>query len=463
MKSHGEESFYDSKKRKLNIKKMTKTENSFQTSESLLDVPRKSTALKSQENTQHEVDRRMFMRTGLLALASSPAMVMADESIKNDFPTWSTTPGKGLNEYGQPSKFEAATKKGIARAYGDLAPGTGSARTPIEKLEGIITPSGLHFDRSHNGTPDIDPKLHQLSIFGLVDRPLNFSVENLLRYPMISRTYFVECAGNSAANIIAPQPIQATAGTLHGLISCSDWTGIPLSVLLKEAGVNPSGKWVLAEGADAAGMSRSFPIEKAMDNAMIALYQNGEKIRPEQGYPMRLLLPGWEGNMNVKWLRSLKITAVPTHTKDETSKYTDPLPDGKARQFTFELGVKSIITKPSGLMKLPSKGFYEISGIAWSGAGKVARVEISTNGGKDWFDAVIDGPNQPYCLVRFRAPWNWNGDAAFLQSRAIDEKGNVQPTRAAYKANNAIDGRYHNNTIVTWSVLPDGSVQNAYL
>ncbi len=419
--------------------------------------------IKTSETPNKELDRRKFMQTSFLALATTPVMALADESVKNDFPAWSTTLGKGLNEYGQPSKFEAGTKRGIAKAYGDLAPGTGSARTPIEKLEGIITPSGLHFDRSHNGTPEIDPSKHQLSIYGLVDKPLNFSVENLLRYPMISRTYFVECAGNSAANIIAPQPIQATAGTLHGLISCSDWTGIPLSVLLKEAGVNPAGKWIVAEGADAAGMSRSFPMEKAMDNAMIALYQNGERVRPEQGYPMRLLLPGWEGNMNVKWLRSLKVTAGPTHTKDETSKYTDPLPNGKARQFTFELGVKSIITKPSGMMKLPSKGLYEISGIAWSGAGKVARVELSTNGGKDWFDAELDGPSQAFCLVRFRAPWTWNGEPAFLQSRAIDEHGNVQPTRAAYKANNAVDGRYHNNTIVTWAVLADGSVQNAYL
>jgi sulfane dehydrogenase subunit SoxC len=448
---------------KMKITKLS-THKDQSLTENLLDEPIfSSNSHKFPENPKRELDRRKFMQTSLLALASSPAMVMADESIKNDFPAWSTTPGKGLNEYGQPSKFEATTKRGIAKAYGDLAPGTGSARTPIEKLEGIITPSGLHFDRSHNGTPDIDPTKHQLSIHGLVDRPLNFSIENLLRYPMISRTYFVECAGNSAVNIIAPKPVQATAGTLHGLISCSDWTGIPLSVLLREAGVNPSGKWVLAEGADAPGMSRSFPIEKAMDNALIALYQNGEKIRPEQGYPMRLLLPGWEGNMNVKWLRSLKITAEPTHTKDETSKYTDPLPNGKARQFTFELGVKSIITKPSGLMKLPSKGFYEISGIAWSGAGKVARVEISTNGGKDWFDAMIDGPNHAFSLVRFRAPWNWNGEPAFLQSRAIDERGNIQPTRAAYKANNAVDGRYHNNTIVTWAVQADGSVQNAYL
>ena len=412
--------------------------------------------------------RRSFLKGGLEAmgvatLASTPAIALANESIQSDFPTWSTTMGKGLNDYGQPAKYESNVKRGIAKAYGDLAPGTGSARTPLESLEGIITPSGLHFDRSHNGTPDIDPKLHQLSIHGLVKKPLNFSVSDLLRYPMISRTYFIECAGNSSANIIAPNPIQGTAGALHGLISCSDWTGIPLATLLNEAGIDAKGKWILAEGADSSGMSRSFPIEKGFENALIALYQNGEKIRPEQGYPMRLLLPGWEGNMNVKWLRSLKITANPMHTKDETSKYTDPLANGLARQFTFELGVKSVITKPSGTMKLPQPGLYEISGIAWSGAGKIAKVEVSEDGGKIWRDAILDGVSQPFCLTRFRAPLQWNGTPLFLQSRAIDEKGNIQPTREIYKANNAIDGRYHNNTIITWAINQEGVVSNAYL
>ena len=413
-------------------------------------------------------NRRSFLKGGFEAmgvatLASTSAIAIANESIQSDFPLWSTTMGKALNDYGQPSKYESNVKRGIARAYGDLAPGTGSSRTPIESLEGIITPNGLHFDRSHNGTPDIDPKLHQLSIHGLVKKPLNFSIDNLLRYPMTSHTYFIECAGNSAQNIISPNPIQGTAGALNGLISCSDWTGIPLATLLNEAEVNIKGKWILAEGADSSGMSRSFPIEKGFENALIALYQNGERIRPEQGYPMRLLLPGWEGTMNVKWLRSLKITANPTHTKDETSKYTDPLANGLARQFTFEIGVKSVITKPSGTMKLPEPGLYEISGIAWSGAGKIIKVEVSEDGGNTWRDAALDGISLPFCLTRFRAPLKWKGTPLFLQSRAIDEKGNIQPTRAVYKANNAIDARYHNNTIITWEIKQDGVVANAYL
>ena len=413
-------------------------------------------------------ERRNFLRGGvkaasLVAVASASPMVQAQESVQKDFPAWSITPGKGFSEYGQPSTFEFNTKRTIAKAYGDLAPGTGSTRTPIEKLEGIITPSGLHFERSHNGSPAIIPKEYVLTIHGLVKQALNFSIENLLRYPLKTRTYFIECAGNSAQNILAPQPVQATAGSLHGLISCSDWTGIPLSILLEEAGLDSKAKWVLAEGADAAAMSRSVPLEKILDDAMIALYQNGERLRPEQGYPARLLLPGWEGNMNVKWLRGLKVTSTPTHTKDETSKYTDPMSNGMARQFTFEMGVKSIITNPSATMKLPIPGLYQISGIAWSGAGRILRVEISSDGGKNWFNATLDGESQPHSLVRFRAPWNWKGSPAFLQSRATDEKGHVQPTRAVYKANNSVDGRYHNNTNVTWAVETDGSVKNAYL
>jgi sulfane dehydrogenase subunit SoxC len=435
---------------------------------SLKTIEKQTSADQEDKTPNISSPRRLFFKkgldaAGLVALAGTSTLSQAQSSVQKDFPNWSTVPGKGLNEYGTPSPHEASTKRGIAKAYGELSQGTGSTRTPLEKLEGIITPSGLHFERSHNGVPDINPKEFALTVHGLVKEALNFSIENLLRYPMKTRTYFIECAGNSAQNILAPQPIQGTAGSLHGLISCSDWTGIPLSVLLEESGLDPKGRWVLAEGADAASMSRSIPIEKCLDDAMIALYQNGERLRPEQGYPARLLLPGWEGNMNVKWLRSLKVTSSPTHTKDETSKYTDPMSNGLARQFTFEMGVKSIITNPSGTMKLPRPGLVQISGIAWSGAGRIARVELSSDGGNTWFDASLEGANTPHSLVRFRAPWNWKGERALLQSRAIDEKGQIQPTRKAYKANNAVDGRYHNNTIVTWAVETDGSVKNVYL
>jgi sulfane dehydrogenase subunit SoxC len=278
---------------------------------------------------------------------------------------------------------------------------------------------------------------------------------------MISRTHFIECAGNSGANA-RPKPVQGTAGALHGLASTSEWTGIPLSLLLNEAGMEPDARWILAEGADAAVMSRSVPLSKAMDDAMVALYQNGERVRPEQGYPMRLLLPGWEGNMNVKWLRRIKVTDGPTHTKDETSKYSDLQPDGKARQFTFELGVKSIITFPSFGHKLDRRGWYELTGIAWSGAGRISKVEVSADGGTNWREAALQGPIMSKSFTRFRLPWDWNGTPAMLQSRATDEKGNVQPTREAFVSQYVVGMNYHNHYIQTWAIAADGSISNVY-
>jgi sulfane dehydrogenase subunit SoxC len=227
----------------------------------------------------------------------------------------------------------------------------------------------LHFERHHNGVPDIDPAKHELFIHGMVKQPLAFSLEALMRYPMETRVYFVECAGNSGA-FSSPQPPQVTSGELNGLLSCSEWTGVRLSILLADVGIAKEAKWIIAEGADAAAMSRSIPLEKCMDDAMIALYQNGEAIRPEQGFPMRLLLPGFEGNMNVKWLRRLNVVDAPVNARDETSHYTELMPGGKARQFMFLQGAKSAIIKPSFGMTMKGPGLYEISGLAWSGAGR---------------------------------------------------------------------------------------------
>ena len=374
---------------------------------------------------------------------------------------WERVYGSAFTGYGQPSRFERPIVRHFLRPYGDLAPGTGGSLTPIESLEGIITPSSLHMVRSHSGTPDIDPKQHQLLLHGLVARPLAFSLESLSRYPMTTRTYFIECSGNSLRATL-PKPVQMPAGAIHGMISCSEWTGIPLRILLEEAGLQPNAKWLLAEGADSAHMSRSIPLEKALDDAMIALFQNGERLRPEQGYPLRLLLPGWEGNTNVKWLRRLKVTEGPTHTRDETSKYTDLLPDGRALQFTFEMGVKSVIAKPSSTMSLPGPGFYEISGLAWSGAGRISRVEVSVDGGSTWLDAALTGEKNTKCLVRFRLPWQWDGHPAVLQSRATDEKGRMQPARTELSARYAPVNIFHHNAIVSWAVSRDGSVTHVY-
>jgi sulfane dehydrogenase subunit SoxC len=415
-------------------------------------------------NTATALDRRRFLKQGA-ALASGAASVgLAQGAAAQGLAggPWERVYGAGFTGYGQPSRFEQPVQRYIGKPYGELAPGTGATLAPIEALEGIITPSGLHNIRSHSGTPDIDPKQHQLLLHGLVARPLKFSVDALSSYPMTTRIYFLECAGNSN-RALAPQPAQVPAGAIHGNMSCSEWTGVPLRMLLEEAGLPPQAKWILAEGADSAHMSRSIPIEKALDDALIALYQNGERLRPEQGYPVRLLLPGWEGNMSVKWLRRIKATEEPTHTKDETSKYTDLQPDGRARQFTFEMGVKSVITKPSSTMTLPRTGFYEISGLAWSGAGRIRRVEVSVDGGASWTEAALYGEERPKALVRFRLPWEWTGQAAVLQSRATDEKGQVQPARKAWLAQYSPGNIYHNHSIVSWAVGADGSVKNVYV
>jgi sulfane dehydrogenase subunit SoxC len=407
--------------------------------------------------------RRRFLAQGAALAGGAASSTLAPPSTAQELAAqpWERVYGAGFTGYGQPSRFEAPVQRHLVRPYGDLAPGSGAAFAPLESLEGIITPSSLHNIRSHSGTPEIDPKEHRLLIHGLVARPLMFTVESLLRYPMTTRTHFVECSGNSSRALV-PQPAQVPVGAIHGNMSCSEWTGIPLRILLEEAGAASSAKWLLAEGADSAHMSRSIPIEKAFDDALVALYQNGERLRPEQGYPVRLLLPGWEGNMSVKWLRRIKATEEPTHTKDETSKYTDPLPDGRALQFTFEMGVKSVITRPSSTMALPRPGLYEISGLAWSGAGRIRQVEVSTDGGTTWAAASLQGEERPKSFVRFRLPWEWTGKSALLQSRATDEKGRVQPTRKDWSARYAPDMRYHNNAMASWAVAADGKVTHVY-
>lgn len=407
--------------------------------------------------------RRFLTQSASVAgtLATAGVATSATTAAAQEVPAWMKAPGTPMRAYGAPSSYEKAVQRPAASGYATVSPGTGSSRTPHQSLEGTITPSGLHFERHHNGVPDIDPAKHELLIHGLVNRPLIFNLATLSRYPMISRTHFVECAGNSGGNSAATPP-QGTAGAIHGLASVSEWTGVPLSLLLNEAGLAAGAQWVLAEGADSAAMTRSVPLTKIMDDAMVALYQNGERVRPEQGYPMRLLLPGWEGNMNVKWLRRIKVTDGPVHTKDETSKYSDLQPDGKARQFTFELGVKSVITFPSFGTKLDRRGLYELTGIAWSGAGRISRVEISEDAGKTWRDANLQGPIYSKSFTRFRLPWEWNGNAVVLQSRAIDEKGNAQPTRAAFTSQYVAGMNYHNHYIQSWAIAADGSISNVY-
>jgi len=401
--------------------------------------------------------RRAFL-TGSVAVAGGLSFMTAS-AAPPDTPDWMKTPGQGVHGYGSRSRFEESVVRTAQPSPG--APGTGASRTPLERLEGIITPSALHFERHHNGIPDIDPRAHRLLIHGLVERPLSFDLESLSRYPLVSRIQFLECSGNSRA-LAAPEPAQQTAGVLHGLLSCSEWAGVPLGLLLEEAGLKPEGRWVLAEGADAAVMTRSIPMSKVMDDAIVAIYQNGEHLRPSNGYPMRLFLPGWEGNASVKWLHRIKVTAGPTMTRDETSKYSDLYPDGHATLFTFPMGVKSTITSPSGGQSMRGPGLYQISGLAWSGAGRIRRVEVSADAGRSWGEAELAEPVLSKALVRFRMPWRWDGRPVVLQSRAIDETGAVQPTRSALLAERGANYGYHVHAIQSWMVDERGEVSNVY-
>jgi sulfane dehydrogenase subunit SoxC len=370
-------------------------------------------------------------------------------------------PGAPHRPYGAPSHHEVRVQRTLHTSYPGIAPGAGVSFTPLEALAGMLTPAGLHFERHHSGVPAIDPAGHRLLIHGLVERSLVFSIDDLLRYPMSSRLCFLECSGNSLQGAQGV-PADAPCGVLHGLVSCSEWTGVPLAALLDEAGVEPAGRWLLFEGADAAAMTRSLPLELALRGGMLALYQNGERLRPEQGYPVRLLLPGLEGNLSVKWLRRVEVTEGPTHTRDETAKYTDLMRDGRARQFTFPMAVKSVITRPSPGVSLAGPGFYEISGLAWSGAGRIARVEVSADGGGSWLDAELQAPVLSQCLTRFRIPWDYRGQPALLMSRATDAHGERQPTRASWLEGRGRGLQYHYNAIQAWQVGSDGRLRNVH-
>ncbi|WP_281967697.1 sulfite dehydrogenase [Roseovarius nanhaiticus] len=358
--------------------------------------------------------------------------------------------------YGSRSQFENEVRWRYPTASIDSS----WSMTPLASGRGMITPSGLHFERHHAGIPTIDPQTHELILHGMVDQPLRFTMDDLKRLPSVSKLHFIECSGNGLTEWAKPT-LKTVQGT-HGLTSTSEWTGVRLSTVLEMAGVQDGAAWILAEGADAAVMTRSVPIDKAMDDAILAYAQNGEAIRPEQGYPLRLLLPGYEGNTHIKWLRRLEVSDKPFMTREETSKYTDLMPDGTARQFSLEMEAKSVITFPSGAMKLPRPGYYEVTGIAWSGRGKIAKVEVSADGGETWQEASLDSPVLDKCHTRFRLPWTWTGEEAVLQSRAVDETGYVQPTLEQLVEVRGLKSVYHLNAIQSWHIAPDGEVHNVH-
>ncbi|MBS1240679.1 MAG: molybdopterin-binding protein [Gemmatimonadetes bacterium] len=333
----------------------------------------------------------------------------------------------------------------------------GNSLTPLQDLTGTITPSDLHFERHHAGVPMIDPERHELIIHGLVERPTVFTLEDLKRFPSVTRQHFIECSGNGRASYRDPKP-DMTPQKVYGLTANSEWTGVPVAQLFREVGVRPEATWFLAEGGDACLMNRSVPVAKGWDDALVVWAQNGEPIRPEQGFPLRLLLPGYEGNINVKWLRRLELGTAPWMTRWETSKYTDVLADGTAREFSLVMDAGSIITSPAFPRVLKDKGWWPITGLAWTGRGRIARVEVSTDGGKNWSEAELHGPVLPNAHTRFSMMWEWDGRETVLLSRAIDETGYVQPTRKELLAVRSIGTDYHFNQIKGWRVQRDGTI-----
>jgi sulfane dehydrogenase subunit SoxC len=395
----------------------------------------------------HRIGRRQFIALGAAGLGALTLRPAAAREL-----------GDPRRPFGERSPFEEAP-----RSFGaSVTPGTGSSRTPLQNLYGTITPSALHFERHHSGVPKIDPNVHELLLDGLVERPLVFTLENHRRFPSVSRVHFIECAGNSGREHEG-RPGE-TVQRSHGLFSNSEWTGVPLKNVLEEAGIKPKARWIVAEGADASKMSRSIPLDKALDDVLVAYGQNGEALRPEQGYPLRLVVPGWEGNINIKWLGRIMVTDEPFMTREEAAIYTDLMPDGKARWFTFVMEAKSVITRPSGEQVLEGRGWHEISGLAWSGRGRISRVEVSTDDGKTWTDAQLNGLLVPKAATRFSMLWKWDGGDAVLQSRCTDETGYVQPTREQLISVRGLDagpdGFNHYNGIKSWFVYRDGKVSH---
>ena len=417
-------------------------------------------------NPAHPIDRRKFLRAAGLAGAALPGMttLAAAEAAKpdpliTDVQDWQRYLGDGVDKrpYGSPSKFE----KHVVRRdvpWLTASPESSVNFTPLHELDGIITPSGLCFERHHSGIAEINPADHRLMINGLVERPLVFTMDDIKRMPRVNRICFLECAANSGMEWRGAQlnGCQFTHGMVHNVM----YTGVTLKTLLDEAGLKPNAKWLMLEGADAAGMNRSLPVEKALSDVILAFAMNGEALRPEQGYPLRAVIPGWEGNLWVKWLRRIEAGDKPWQAREETSKYTDLLADGRSRRYTFIMDAKSVVTNPSPQAPLKFKGRNVLSGLAWSGRGTIKRVDVSIDGGQNWQTARIDGPVLDKSLTRFYVDFDWNGQEMMIQSRAMDSSGYVQPTKEELRKVRGVNSIYHNNGIQTWLVRSNGETEN---
>lgn len=413
--------------------------------------------------------RRGFLRNSFLAAMAAGASATAASAFAQapkgdpnilEKQTWQTTLGQPVaaKPYGMPSKYEANLQRrespGLTRVSAASV-----AFAPLQGLFGIITPNGLHFERHHQGWYDIDPAKHRLMINGLVKQDMVFTMEDLMRLPSVSRIHFIECGANTGmewGNVAVP-----TVQYTHGMLSCCEFTGVPLSILLDMAGADTKkGRYVLAEGGDGSGMTRTIPMEMALDDVLVVWGMNGEMLRPENGYPLRLVVPGVQGVSSVKWLRRIEVGDMPYASKDEAVHYIDLMPDGMHRQYTSIQECKSVITTPSGGQQLLETGFYNISGMAWSGRGKVKRVDVSVDGGRNWREARMETPVLTKAITRFNIDWVWDGKPVILQSRATDETGHVQPAYRMLREVRGTRSIYHNNAIQSWKVDTNGEVSN---
>jgi len=406
--------------------------------------------------------RRKLLQGAALLGVSATARADDDfaKNLPPNVPEWSRTLGAPIlaSPYGVPSKYEANVRRrespGLTRT-----PQSSVAFTPLQNLFGIVTPSGLHFERHHAGMPEIDPHQHRLMMHGLVANPRLYTMDDIVRFPSVSRIHFIECGANTGMewSRVAVPTVQYS----HGMLSCSEWTGVLLSTLLDEVGIDrKKARFILAEGADGASLTRTIPLANAQDDVIVAYAQNGEMLRPEQGYPLRLVVPGIQGVSSVKWLRRLEVGDKPWNTREESLHYVDLMPGGIHRQYTWIQEAKSVITAPSGGQVLLDRGYHEITGLAWSGRGKIRRVDVATDGGRNWRTARLSEPVLAKALTRFRIDWSWDGNPALLQSRAIDDTGYVQPMIRQLRAVRGTRSIYHNNAIQTWRVDPTGEVTN---
>lgn len=419
--------------------------------------------MTSPRNRESLSRRRFLGAAGMagagLAASATGARAGAPDPLITEVQDWNRYLGEGVDKrpYGMPSRHEKHVMRRDV-SWLTASPESSVNFTPLHELDGIITPSGLCFERHHGGIADIEPANHRLMIHGLVEKPLVFTMEDIRRMPRQSRIYFLECAANSGMEWRGAQlnGCQFTHGMVHNVM----YTGVPLKALLEEAGVKPTAKWLMLEGADSSGMNRSLPLEKALGDVLIAFAMNGEALRPEQGYPLRAVIPGWEGNLWVKWLRRIEVGDKPWMAREETSKYTDLLADGRSRRFTFIMDAKSVVTNPSPQAPLKHKGRNVLSGLAWSGRGTIKRVDVTLDGGKNWQSARIDGPVLDKSLTRFYVDFDWAGQELLIQSRAMDSTGYVQPTKDELRKVRGVNSIYHNNGIQTWLVRANGETEN---